>query len=1624
MSSPQQITPLVASRLIALTSLFFGWVEYGHAAPSDSIVVFNEVMYHPADPVDSEWIELYNQMAVDVDMSGWQLSGGIDFSFPEGTILPGGSFLVVAANPATIAGSIGPFTGSLSNGGEKIELLNNSDRLMDSLRYDDESPWPPAADGSGASLVKTSRLLATGDDSSWRASLVVGGTPGSSEDFSLGDDLRFSEIEAWGDASFFVELHNADDQAIELGGVRIVSSNGTDLYTLPAQLLPAGDYLSIDATTLGYIPQLGERLYLFAAGTPRVLDGVLVGDSLQARRPEDPAHSRFFVPNGPTPGLPNTFSFRDEIVINEIMYHARPSHPSGGTPPTYLDEVVVPSDAVWKYDQTGVFPGPNWMESAFDDSAWPSGPAALGVESAILSEPIRTPLTLGPTTYYFRNTFNYTGDPSTDLLRLRLLIDDGAVVFINGVEAVQRGFQGGNITNETFASFGVLDAEYITLDLPTNLLVSGSNLIAVEVHQASATSSDIVFGMEVISRTETDPGVPASLFTESKEEWIELYNRSGVTMDLSGWRLTEGIEFTFPGGTLLAEDEYLVIADDLAAFNAAHPGVPAIGEYSGGLGNGSDRIVLLDELDNPADEVSYFDGGRWDGDADGYGPSLELINPDADNAQGEAWQASDEGARSDWHTYTYRGIADTPIPGAPTIWQEFALGMLHGRGEVLVDDLSVIEDPDGSAIERLQNGTFDGGSNAAWRFRGNHQRSFVEDDGTGNDVLHIIASGATEYQSNQLETTFANGASIANGQEYEISFRARWLSGSSHLNTRLYFNRAPASISLEVPGSNGTPGAPNSRLVTNSAPTFNGLRHSPLLPNIGQAVTVSTTAVDSDGIANATLNYRPNGGTWSTVEMTVDSAGTYSGSIPGQPQGTIMQFYVEATDSLGAISTIPREGPASRALYEVNDGVTGGSEVHDLRAIMLTADSDFLHNSSNSLSNELLGATVLYQGQAYYDVGIRLKGSFVGRDAIRVGFNLKFNPDQLFRGIHDKVAVDRSTHGDIGVDEIILKHVAARAGGIPAMYDDLVQFIAPRSQDNLRAAIRMAGFDDIYLDSQFDEGSEGTMFEFEVYRWATTTVDGNPESIKRAGGLDSPNGFANIPIQGFGDEKEDYRWHCLITSNRRKDDYTAIIPFLQTMGLEASELAAEAPKVMDVDAVLRTLAYQSLFGPGDSTFTGFVDHNFRLYAQPNGKILYMPWDWDSAFQRATNAPLVGVGNFAKLVNIPANLRVFHGHVKDIIDQAYNANYMANWTSHYGNLGGQNFSGRLNYIANRSNFALSQLPAQIPFVITTNGGNDFTEQSSTATLAGDGWIDITEIRASTNGAPLEVTWTDSDSWTVSLPLGGGANLITLLAYDRNGNQVGSDSITVTSSSNTELASASNLVVAEILYNPYEGGSEFIELLNISPVNIDLTGVRFVDGIEFEFAPNTILASGALFTIDASDFLNDTKLSNGGEQLHLTAADGSTIFDFTYDDADPWPEFADGNGCSLVLIQPLQNPDPSDPLNWRCSSTPNGSPGTSDSIPYSGGDIFEYVLGNTQPTLIFTPEGNIWTYQLKLSSDDYIVTTETSPDLDSWTTQATPTQPIQINPDGTATYELIFPPVGAHPKSFTRLKVIPR
>lgn len=156
---------------------------------------------------------------------------------------------------------------------------------------------------------------------------------------------------------------------------------------------------------------------------------------------------------------------------------------------------LVPRGATWKYraGTTGAG-GTAWAAHGFDDASWASGEAELGFGDG--GE--KTVLASGSMTYYFRSTFTVTDPQAITAATLSLVRDDGAAVYVNGVEVARSNLPAGALTSTTKASAnasGTAESQVFSYSVPPSVLVTGVNVIAVEVHQDVASSSDVSFDL-------------------------------------------------------------------------------------------------------------------------------------------------------------------------------------------------------------------------------------------------------------------------------------------------------------------------------------------------------------------------------------------------------------------------------------------------------------------------------------------------------------------------------------------------------------------------------------------------------------------------------------------------------------------------------------------------------------------------------------------------------------------------------------------------------------------------------------------------------------------------------------------------------------------------------------------------------------------------------------------------------------------------------------------------------------------------------------------------------------------------------------------------------------------------
>jgi regulation of enolase protein 1 (concanavalin A-like superfamily) len=298
-------------------------------------LVISEIMYHPAARADGrnlEFVEVYNGQPYYEDISGWKLDGDITFTFPSGTIIPGGGFLVVAAVPddlravCSLDTVLGPFKGKLANQGGKIRLLGDRDAVLLEIEYNDKAPWPELADGAGHSLALVRPSYGEADARAWAASRVKGGSPGRPEavEFTSTSGVRINECQMPDSSGAgFVELFNASSVVANLAGVRLGPAFDELPFRAPdGTVLPAGGYVQFTWAQLGFRPDpKGDTIFLESADGSRFLDAVTFG-------PQTPGTSTGRWPNGarriavlpqPTSGAANIRPCSD-IVINEICH--------------------------------------------------------------------------------------------------------------------------------------------------------------------------------------------------------------------------------------------------------------------------------------------------------------------------------------------------------------------------------------------------------------------------------------------------------------------------------------------------------------------------------------------------------------------------------------------------------------------------------------------------------------------------------------------------------------------------------------------------------------------------------------------------------------------------------------------------------------------------------------------------------------------------------------------------------------------------------------------------------------------------------------------------------------------------------------------------------------------------------------------------------------------------------------------------------------------------------------------------------------------------------------------------------------------------------------------------------
>ena len=537
-------------------------------------VVISEVLAINDGAVNHEgttpdYIELFNAGASSIDLSGLRVTDDLDdpnkYTIPAGTTLAAGAYRVLFANnPDATSGLHTGF--GLDGGGDTVYLI---DRATNGLRVIDTVKF-------GWQLPNLS--IGRQTNGQWGLCVPTLGAANTASATGNAGTLKINEWLASPGGAFvadFLELFNPDALPVNLGGLfltdrpnghpflhRITPLSFIDSFGYRAFIADGDKSAGADHVDFSLAAENGEIGLFSREGV--LIDCIYYGQQLagvsQGRSPN--GSTRILFLDLPTPGAGNPVA-------------------TGPVPPQLVN--IIPLDHTWRYEASNTDLATSWRDSAFNDAGWSTGQALIGFENGdVPVEPIRTLLTgvNGRVTTYYRTTFNLPNGVNISGVEISHVIDDGAVFYVNGTEVGRFAMPGGEVVFGTIAN-SIQNATLVGgLAVPLNLLQPTGNVLAVELHQNNLNSADQLFGLRldavVLTNNPAQAGIRinevlanarnATNAAGTVTDWIELYNPSNGSVDLSGMSLTDQLttprRWVFPAGSVLAAGGYRVVEFD------------------------------------------------------------------------------------------------------------------------------------------------------------------------------------------------------------------------------------------------------------------------------------------------------------------------------------------------------------------------------------------------------------------------------------------------------------------------------------------------------------------------------------------------------------------------------------------------------------------------------------------------------------------------------------------------------------------------------------------------------------------------------------------------------------------------------------------------------------------------------------------------------------------------------------------------------------------------------------------------------------------------------------------------------------------------------------------------------
>ncbi|MED5586781.1 MAG: lamin tail domain-containing protein [Verrucomicrobiota bacterium] len=1356
-------------------------------------VVFSEIHYNPQGD-QPEYLEIYNLTATPQDIANWKFSQGIDYTFPDFNEADPGAVFLQPFERIIIAGVdeqnlreayvipagtkiYGPWTGSLSNAGELLELRDKNGVIRASVEYNDDGrKWPVAADGAGHSLRLIRENRGASNWRNWGPSLARGGTPGSG---SVQDEGQVKKI-------------------LELGSTWKYDQSGVNHGT--AWREPGFD----DSSWLEGPGFFGKE----SAGKVMPEPGFQTAWTTGGRityylRTEFEWNDTFSEASIQLSGL-----FDDGVVVylngQEVGRNSMPAGVIDWQTRASSHEARI-YEPIVEGDVTGVLKvGTNILAVEVHNSSSGSSDIVFGADAFVSSVPVDQSELLKV------SEVHVSDDGRVDWVEL-FVPGEGSVNLDGFAISSEQDFSDavileGSIPGGGYASWDV-DFPIAENGQFRIYVTAGNNVLDAhlfdrdfdeESFQSDPPGVEWYGGVGHSRNLANTPSRNTNIIINEimydapsdgrNAEYVELYNRGLAPVNLGGWRFVDGISFDFPSSTVIAPGGYLVIAADEEWMLDNYGQIPVLGNFSGQLRDSGELLRLEDEMGNLVDQVDYLPSGDWPELADGDGSSMELRHPQMNNDSPSAWADSDESQKAAIQTFTYTDdferVRWNPLTGG----QELHMHLV-GDAHLVIQDISLKLNNSGANL--IKNPTLaspDNLSSKGWVCQGTHWASYMGNGGQ----LHLISDGHGDNKANRAEIDINN---LSFDSNYTLTFKGRWVSGKSRLIVQTLDHGFGTSFYLPIPNNLGTPGKVNSRKLTAPAPTITGVVHNPAVPKPGEQIKVTAKVNSALALGSVDVVHRLDSSSgnsqWSRARMydngtsggdVVAGDGIFTATLSSyRTQGNIAQFYVEASTDGGEMSMQPKLGSQRPAMLIVD-----GREMPDTllreRFIISLHDRAALGGSGHSsayafkfprMSNHYFNATfIANETEIFYNAEIRKSGSPFTRDG---GNSLahgkwKLPGDRLFRERRRSVFDASGTSEGSGTprfyDDRIARHFLYLLGH-PINEMEFVHWVVNTDAFKLRENHEPISND--FLDRNFADGSEGTLLRIDD-EWRFTSDDGNSRQSRNA---DWSYKNSDNPVR--------YHSEWLMRTREADYDYSNFIEFVRALGTNNFD-EQSINRMADRDMLCINAAVRGYDADWD-TLTLNRGKNAYFYRPKGGRWMLIHWDGDRVFGRSSETILGGLSGVRTYFDKPYIRRTLNYYLTELLNrytrgsartaawmeferQAVQGTGITMTVSHYNGWFNSRESFARNFIGN---------PFSTAFRITTSGA---TTSADTINLSGTSPSSVYNVRVA--GYPeIECDWTSTTAWTLrGIVLAAGLNEFIVEGVNHEGVVVHSEEFNVT------------------------------------------------------------------------------------------------------------------------------------------------------------------------------------------------------------------------------------------------------